>query len=85
MLKGLCNASHAYADPTAHVDPSNDEGFKDAPDTASLMTHGREVSSGSVEAVANMACAFSVNTAGASRYVQPSLVTILSARSSLPC
>ena len=85
MLEGACNASHAYANSTAHADPSTDEEFKGAPDTASLMTHGRKASSDLAEAVAGMTCAFSNSTLGASLYVQLSLVKIVSARSSLPC
>ena len=85
MLEGLCNASHAYANPAAHVDPSNDEDFKGAPETASLMAHGRKASSELAEAVAGMTCACSISTAGASLYVQLSLVRIVSARSSSPC
>ena len=85
MPEGLCDASHAYANPAAQADPSNDEDFKGAPDTASLMMHGRKASSELAEAVAGMTCAFSISTAGASRYVQLSRVRIVSARSSLPC
>lgn len=85
MLEGLCNASHAYANPAAQPDQSNTEDLRSAPDTESLMTHGRNASGELAEAVSGMTCAFSISTAGASRYVQLSLVKTVSARSSLPC